>query len=142
MVADLLPLVQKNMDPEVMEEFKERHAKMSGAQSALQSGDLMGGYVWSPHMEGSCALMYRCYVPLLDSPSYCLQRTKRPRALRPELRKDLVLRARSSVVARTRSDRHWRVYSCAGYRYMLLSHIFQEVYNEAETTRSEHEDSA
>ena len=45
MVADLLPPVQKNMDPEVMEEFKERHAKMSGAQSALQSGDLMGGYV-------------------------------------------------------------------------------------------------
>ena len=28
-----------------MEEFKERQAKMSGVQSALQSGDLMGGYV-------------------------------------------------------------------------------------------------
>ena len=39
------PFLQKNMDPEVMEEFKERHAKMAGAQSALQSGDLMSGYV-------------------------------------------------------------------------------------------------
>lgn len=39
------PLLQKNMDPEIMEEFKERHAKMAGAQSALQSGDLMGGCV-------------------------------------------------------------------------------------------------
>ena len=28
-----------------MEEFKERHAKMAGAQNALQNGDLMGGYV-------------------------------------------------------------------------------------------------
>ncbi len=37
--------VQKNMDPEVMEEFNERQAKMSGMQSALQSGDIMGGYV-------------------------------------------------------------------------------------------------
>ena len=35
--------VQKNMDPEALEEFKERHAKMSGAQSALQSGDFAGG---------------------------------------------------------------------------------------------------
>ncbi|TBU48403.1 hypothetical protein BD309DRAFT_912012 [Dichomitus squalens] len=40
----LTPMMMKNMDPEVMEEFKERHAKMSGAQSALQSGDLMGGF--------------------------------------------------------------------------------------------------
>ena len=45
MVADPPSCAEKNMDPEVMEEFKERHAKMSGAQSALQSGDLMGGYV-------------------------------------------------------------------------------------------------
>ncbi|PIL32041.1 hypothetical protein GSI_06745 [Ganoderma sinense ZZ0214-1] len=40
----LTPTMMKNMDPEIMEEFKERHAKMSGAQSALQSGDLMGGF--------------------------------------------------------------------------------------------------
>ncbi|RPD82632.1 hypothetical protein L226DRAFT_528776 [Lentinus tigrinus ALCF2SS1-7] len=39
----LMPTMMKNMDPEVMEEFKERQAKMSGMQSALQSGDLMGG---------------------------------------------------------------------------------------------------
>ncbi|KAI1797804.1 hypothetical protein LXA43DRAFT_982101 [Ganoderma leucocontextum] len=40
----LTPMVMKNMDPEIMEEFKERHAKMTGAQNALQSGDLMGGF--------------------------------------------------------------------------------------------------
>ena len=85
--------------------------------------------------------MHRCYAPLLDSPNYYLQRTRRPRALHPERRRGLVLQARSSVEARTRSDKHWRVHSCAGYRYMLLLHIFREVYNRAGTTRSEHEDS-
>ncbi|TFK94285.1 hypothetical protein K466DRAFT_536123 [Polyporus arcularius HHB13444] len=39
----LMPTMMKNMDPEVMEEFNERQAKMSGMQSALQSGDIMGG---------------------------------------------------------------------------------------------------
>lgn len=33
------------MDPEVMEEFKERHAKMTNLQSSLQSGDLASGCV-------------------------------------------------------------------------------------------------
>ena len=45
--------LQKNMDPEVMEEFKERQAKMAGVQSALQSGDLTGWYVGLRH---SCTL--------------------------------------------------------------------------------------
>lgn len=36
---------QKNMDPEVMEEFKGQQAKMAGVHSALQSGDLASGYV-------------------------------------------------------------------------------------------------
>ncbi|KAH9944451.1 uncharacterized protein BXZ73DRAFT_96941 [Epithele typhae] len=39
----LMPMMMKNMDPEVMEEFKERHAKMTGAGAQLQSGDLSGG---------------------------------------------------------------------------------------------------
>ncbi|KAI0735248.1 hypothetical protein C8Q76DRAFT_711601 [Earliella scabrosa] len=39
-----MPTMMKNMDPEVMEEFKERQAKMAGVQSALQSGDLTGGF--------------------------------------------------------------------------------------------------
>lgn len=33
------------MDPEAMEEFKEQHAKVSGFQSAMASGDLKSGYV-------------------------------------------------------------------------------------------------
>ncbi|KAG5654739.1 hypothetical protein H0H81_003747 [Sphagnurus paluster] len=36
-------LLQKNMDPEAMEEFKEQHAKVSGFQSAMASGDLKSG---------------------------------------------------------------------------------------------------
>ncbi|KAI0757075.1 hypothetical protein C8Q80DRAFT_76093 [Daedaleopsis nitida] len=40
----LMPMMMKNMDPEVMEEFKERQAKMAGVQSALQSGDLASGF--------------------------------------------------------------------------------------------------
>ncbi|OJT11821.1 hypothetical protein TRAPUB_11616 [Trametes pubescens] len=40
----LMPTLMKNMDPEVMEEFKERHAKMTNLQSSLQSGDLASGF--------------------------------------------------------------------------------------------------
>ncbi|KAI0361711.1 hypothetical protein OH77DRAFT_1417979 [Trametes cingulata] len=40
----LMPTMMKNMDPEVMEEFKERHAKMTSIQSSLQSGDLAAGF--------------------------------------------------------------------------------------------------
>lgn len=37
------------MDPEVLEDFKERQAKMANIQSSLQSGDLASGYVsWNP----------------------------------------------------------------------------------------------
>ncbi|CDO72318.1 hypothetical protein BN946_scf184977.g15 [Trametes cinnabarina] len=35
--------LQKNMDPEALEEFKERHAKMTNIQGSLQSGDLASG---------------------------------------------------------------------------------------------------
>ena len=35
--------LQKNMDPEVMEDFKERHAKMTNIQNSLQSGDIASG---------------------------------------------------------------------------------------------------
>ncbi|KAI0824240.1 hypothetical protein BC628DRAFT_1323366 [Trametes gibbosa] len=40
----LLPTLMKNMDPEVMEDFKERHAKMTNIQSSLQSGDIASGF--------------------------------------------------------------------------------------------------
>ncbi|KAI0778106.1 hypothetical protein BD413DRAFT_506833 [Trametes elegans] len=39
-----MPTLMKNMDPEVMEDFKERHAKMTNIQSSLQSGDLASGF--------------------------------------------------------------------------------------------------
>ncbi|KAI8995555.1 hypothetical protein BD414DRAFT_479876 [Trametes punicea] len=39
----LMPMMMKNMDPEALEEFKERHAKMSSIQNSLQSGDLASG---------------------------------------------------------------------------------------------------
>ncbi|RDB28917.1 ER membrane protein complex subunit 7 [Hypsizygus marmoreus] len=38
-----MPYLMKNMDPEAMEEFKEQHAKVSGFQSAMASGDLKSG---------------------------------------------------------------------------------------------------
>ncbi|KAI0651776.1 hypothetical protein C8Q79DRAFT_57498 [Trametes meyenii] len=40
----LMPTMMKNMDPEVMEDFKERHAKMTNIQNSLQSGDLASGF--------------------------------------------------------------------------------------------------
>ncbi|KAI0639327.1 hypothetical protein C8Q77DRAFT_1152310 [Trametes polyzona] len=40
----LMPTMMKNMDPEVMEDFKERHAKMTSIQNSLQSGDLASGF--------------------------------------------------------------------------------------------------
>lgn len=36
---------QKSMDPEVLDDFKERQAKMNNIQSAMQSGDIKSGYV-------------------------------------------------------------------------------------------------
>ncbi|KAJ4486348.1 hypothetical protein J3R30DRAFT_3655533 [Lentinula aciculospora] len=38
-----MPYLMKNMDPESLEEFKREQAKMSHAQSALQSGDFRSG---------------------------------------------------------------------------------------------------
>ncbi len=35
--------IQKNMDPEMLQDFKERQAKISNIQSSLQSGDLKSG---------------------------------------------------------------------------------------------------
>ncbi|KAI9062993.1 hypothetical protein FKP32DRAFT_774460 [Trametes sanguinea] len=40
----LMPTMMKNMDPEALEEFKERHAKMASIQNSLQSGDLASGF--------------------------------------------------------------------------------------------------
>ncbi|KAJ8495881.1 hypothetical protein ONZ51_g1494 [Trametes cubensis] len=40
----LMPTLMKNMDPEVLEDFKERQAKMANIQSSLQSGDLASGF--------------------------------------------------------------------------------------------------
>jgi len=37
------PYLMKSMDPEMMEDFKGRQAKMSGIQSSLQSGDFKSG---------------------------------------------------------------------------------------------------
>ncbi|KAI0094689.1 hypothetical protein BDY19DRAFT_988500 [Irpex rosettiformis] len=37
------PYLMKNMDPEMRKEFEERHAKLSGVQGALQSGDIRAG---------------------------------------------------------------------------------------------------
>lgn len=37
------------MDPEMLQEFKERQAKITSIQSSLQSGDLKSGYVFKPY---------------------------------------------------------------------------------------------
>ncbi|KAF9569741.1 hypothetical protein CPC08DRAFT_677464 [Agrocybe pediades] len=39
----LMPYLIKNLDPEALEELKEQQSKMSGLQSALQSGDFKAG---------------------------------------------------------------------------------------------------
>ncbi|KAG6878413.1 hypothetical protein C0993_007014 [Termitomyces sp. T159_Od127] len=41
-----MPYLMKNMDPEVMEEFKEQHAKMTNFQNAVTSGDIKTGHGW------------------------------------------------------------------------------------------------
>lgn len=38
---------QKNMDPEVLEDFKERQGKIHNIQSSLQSGNIKAGYVYT-----------------------------------------------------------------------------------------------
>ncbi|KAJ3476668.1 hypothetical protein NLI96_g11001 [Meripilus lineatus] len=39
-----MPYLMKNMDPEMLQEFKERQAKITSIQSSLQSGDLKSGF--------------------------------------------------------------------------------------------------
>ncbi|OBZ79213.1 ER membrane protein complex subunit 7 [Grifola frondosa] len=43
-MALLMPYIMKNMDPEVLEDFKERQARVSTIQSSLQSGDLASSF--------------------------------------------------------------------------------------------------
>ncbi|KAI0704885.1 hypothetical protein BC835DRAFT_705590 [Cytidiella melzeri] len=38
----ITPYLMKNMDPDTLKDFEKRHAKISGIQSQLQSGDLKG----------------------------------------------------------------------------------------------------
>ncbi|CAL1695997.1 unnamed protein product [Somion occarium] len=38
-----MPYIMKNMDPEVLQEFKERQAKITDIQSSIQNGDLKTG---------------------------------------------------------------------------------------------------
>ncbi|KAH9946691.1 hypothetical protein B0H21DRAFT_822606 [Amylocystis lapponica] len=40
----LMPYLMKNMDPEALQDFKERQARMSSIQSSLQSGDIKSGF--------------------------------------------------------------------------------------------------
>jgi hypothetical protein len=44
-VCAKLGFIQKNMDPEMLEEVKGRQAKMANIQSAMQSGNIKSGYV-------------------------------------------------------------------------------------------------
>ncbi|OCH96484.1 hypothetical protein OBBRIDRAFT_765253 [Obba rivulosa] len=39
----LMPYIMKNMDPEVLQDFSQRQARISQMQSSLQSGDLTSG---------------------------------------------------------------------------------------------------
>ncbi|PSR72397.1 hypothetical protein PHLCEN_2v11740 [Hermanssonia centrifuga] len=38
-----MPYIMKNMDPEVLQDFEKRQAKITNIQSSLQSGDLKSG---------------------------------------------------------------------------------------------------
>jgi len=38
-----MPYIMKNMDPEMLEEMKDRQAKMASIQSSMQSGDIKSG---------------------------------------------------------------------------------------------------
>ncbi|KAJ3552000.1 hypothetical protein NM688_g4387 [Phlebia brevispora] len=40
----LMPYLMKNMDPEVLQDFEKRQAKINNIQSSLQSGDLKSGF--------------------------------------------------------------------------------------------------
>jgi len=73
------PNAQKNLDPEALEEFKEQQSKMSGIQSALQSGDLKAGYAFST--MSSFYDILKLFIGSL--PSWLQEKTKGIRPIKP-----------------------------------------------------------